>query len=131
MISDPTRRISFGPNSISPTEMPSAPTTITQTGMPTVEAMSPTSTECTMAASGPTALATSFAPCAKESSAAEATSGSENSLRSERLRFSSPSDWCRISGTEAAQHRTPVASPISVARPSETWNSLFSPLIAR
>ena len=88
----PTMLMSFGPNNSRPKEIPSAPTAMTQIGMVTFAATSPIAAVWTMAARGPTALATSFAPCAKESSAAEQIRGIAKSLRKDWFRFSSPTD---------------------------------------
>jgi hypothetical protein len=79
----PTMRISLGPNRTRPTEMPTAPIAMTQSGMADAPVTSSAWTVATMAASGPTALATSLAPCAKDSSAAEQISGTLNSARSD------------------------------------------------
>ncbi|MPN48568.1 hypothetical protein SDC9_196178 [bioreactor metagenome] len=62
VISLPTVRISFGPYSVRPSEMPMAPTSMTQSGMPALADSLPWITVSAMAASGPMALATSLAP---------------------------------------------------------------------
>ncbi len=84
-----------------------------------------------MAASGPTALATSFAPCAKDKSAAEAISGTANSFFRLRLRFSNPSDWRRTMGRKAAQVTKPMTSPSSSDWFSVISTTLRRPLAAR
>jgi len=56
-------------------------------GISTFPATLPNSTVCTIAAKGPTALATSFAPCANDSRAAERTSGMANNLLIDLLNF--------------------------------------------
>ena len=92
VICSPTMRISLGPKSIKPAEIPSAPTSITQNGTPTLWDTPPEDTASTMAASGPTALATSFAPWAKDSSAAEQTKGMVNRVLTALRRFSMRTD---------------------------------------
>ena len=57
-----------------------APITITHKGMPTVVSMPPVASVPTMAARGPMALATSLAPWANDSSAAEQIRGTTNRL---------------------------------------------------
>ena len=111
--------------------MPSAPITMTQRGMATSPAEAPNSDAWTMAARGPTALATSLAPCAKESSAAETMSGRAKSVLSERLRFSSPRDWRRTSGTVRPQQTSPPTSPISSAVPMSIWITRLRPFSDR
>ena len=81
MISEPTVRITFGPNRPSPIAIPSAPTIMTHMGMGAAAVISPVPelTTSTIAANGPTALATSFEPCAKLSKAAAKISGTVKS----------------------------------------------------
>src|SRR5690554_7221107 len=68
-----------GPNSISPTARPRAPTIITHSGiLAEVTTPPPARMASLIAASGPTALATSFAPWAKLSRAAAKISGQVN-----------------------------------------------------
>ena len=94
----PTMRISFGPKRKSPKEMPKAPITITHIGIETLASNPPNSEAWTIAARGPTALATSLAPWAKLSSAAEKTSGRPNNTLTDLLRFSIPIDARRMTG---------------------------------
>ena len=89
---------------------------MTQKGMWTAATTPLRPAVCTMAASGPTAFATSLAPWAKESSAAEITSGRLKSLRSDWLRFSMPSDW-RLTKTCAAPQATRKVPRPMIAMP--------------
>ncbi len=84
-----------------------------------------------IAANGPTALATSFAPCAKLSIAADTTSGIPNKTFKDLLRFSSPSDWRLITGMVIAQTRTAAAVPIIKAVGRSILMTFFRPLIDR
>ena len=131
VISLPTRRMSLGPNSIRPKLMPSAPMAMTQNGMDTESSKRPAWTVWTMAASGPTALATSLAPWANESSAAEHTSGTANSLRTDFLRFSRPWDWRRTMGTDSFQATSPTTMPMSTETPRLMWMRAEKPFRAR
>ena len=92
--------------------MPSAPITMTHGGIEMACVKSPDCDAWTMAARGPTAFATSLAPCAKHSNAAETTSGIPNKILSDLLRFSSPSDCFLITGIMMAQIAMPIAAPI-------------------
>ena len=111
--------------------MPAAPIIITHRGMVTRASACPSPRASTIAASGPTALATSLAPWAKDSSAAETTSGRANSFFSDFLRFSSPSDWRRTTGTAKAQVSSPITAPMVSAVPSPILTTLDRPLSAR
>ena len=102
VICSPTVRISFGPNSTRPAEIPAAPTSRIHSGSSTLVATVPDVAALTIAARGPTAFATSLAPWAKDNSAAEQIRGIVNSLRRDRLRFSIPSDCRAISGLTTA-----------------------------
>ena len=113
VICSPTVRISFGPNSIKPVTIPTAPITMTQRGMPTLPEMSPVSAALTMAASGPTALATSFEPCAKDSRAVEQIKGMVKRLRTDLLRFSITLD--------GETDRTLVGDAMSGGRPAKLY----------
>ena len=131
MIWLPTMRISLGPNRNRPKDRPNAPISITQSGMATASAVPPDPRACTMAASGPTALATSLAPCAKDSSAADTTSGMPNSTLSDLLRFSSPRDWRRITGIMTIQQTRPSTAPIISAPEKVTSKIRLRPFSAR
>ena len=80
---------------------------------------------------GPTAFATSFAPCAKLSNAAETISGIPNNTLRDLFRFSKPSDCLRIAGIITTQTSTPIAAPISKAVCMSILMIFLSPLSAR
>ena len=95
-------RISLGPKSTKPAPIPTAPTSITQKGTPTLVEMPPEETASTIAARGPTALATSFAPWAKESRAAEQINGMVNKELTALRRFSNRTDALATAGLTTA-----------------------------
>ena len=132
VISDPTVRISFGPNSARPIEIPSAPITITQSGIATFEAPpSALVSASTTPASGPTALATSLAPWAKLSSAAEMISGTVNSRLTPSRLLSSFGAALLIIGRTMTITARPDSEPEQHARwRSRSRSSCLMPLSA-
>ena len=111
--------------------MPKAPITMIQIGTVALLAISPNSALCRIAARGPMALATSFAPWAKDSRAAEQISGTRNKIRSDWFRFSIPSDWRRTIGRMISQTaaKTPMASGPTIL--GSGCQTCLRPLIAR
>ena len=95
VISEPTVRISLGPNRASPRQMPMAPTIITQSGIWADLLTAPLPSTSAMPASGPTALATSLAPWAKLKSAAANISGMVNITLTRALSFGAALFDCR------------------------------------
>ena len=124
-------RINFGPNKNRPKEIPNAPMAITQSGIDTASAKPPEAEACTIAASGPTALATSFAPWAKLSKAADTIKGMPKSFFSDLFRFSSPSACLRTTGIIATQMITPKPRPIIKAEEKSIFMIFLRPLSAR
>ena len=131
MIWLPTIRISLGPYKNKPKLMPKAPIIITQFGINALAVMVPISTLCKIAASGPIALATSFAPCANDSKAAEQIKGILNKVLKERFLFSIPSDWRFMSGFIISQTKINVMIPTNATISNSGFHMRFSPLIER
>ena len=111
--------------------MPVAPTSMTHSGIGAFPAMSPCITASLMPASGPTALATSFAPCAKLSNAAAKISGTVKSELTPSLSFvrlgATFATCRRISAHTAAA--TTIPRILAVKNPIGTM--CFRPLRAR
>lgn len=132
-ISEPTVRMRRGPKSARPREMPTAPITSTQRGMPAVpSSSSPVLVRAsTTPASGPTAFATSLAPCAKDSSAAPATSGMVKRELTPSRDCRSDGDRRAIRGRLSVKVRTPATRPRANARGVLTSTTFCTPLRAR
>jgi hypothetical protein len=86
-------------------------------------AASPVSAAATIAASGPTALATSLAPWANDSSAVAKISGSTNSVLTSLRRFSSRAARAITQGRAPAQPRAKPASVSSSTISAEGFQS--------
>ena len=91
----------------------------------------PISTLCRIAANGPMALATSFAPCANDSNAAEQINGILNKVLKERFLFSIPSDCRFMSGFIISQTTTNVIMPTKATISNSGFYTRFSPLMER
>ena len=131
MIWLPTILISLGPYKKRPKLIPKAPIIITQFGINAFAVIVPISTLCRIAANGPMALATSFAPFANDSNAADQINGILNKVLKERFLFSIPSDCRFMSGFIISQTTTNVMMPTKATISNSGFHTRFSPLMER